>query len=94
MGDVNLEMALRLSDRLGGHLMTGHVDGVGIVTRFEAVAGDAGGSWFLEIEAPAELARFIATKGSIAVTFRRKGAGFFRHIGASNRRGERTSLRG
>jgi riboflavin synthase len=67
VGDVNLEMALRLADRLGGHLMTGHVDGVGIVTHFSAVAGDAGGSWLLEIEAPAELARFIAAKGSIAV---------------------------
>jgi riboflavin synthase len=67
VGDVNLEMALRLADRLGGHLMTGHVDGVGTVTRFEPVAGDAQGSWFLEIEAPAELARFIAAKGSIAV---------------------------
>lgn len=67
VGDVNVEMALRLADRLGGHLMTGHVDGVGIVTQFSAVAGDAGGSWRLEIEAPAELARFIAAKGSIAV---------------------------
>jgi len=67
VGDVNVEMALRLADRLGGHLMTGHVDGVGPVTRFDAVAGDPDGSWFLEIEAPAELARFIATKGSIAV---------------------------
>ena len=67
VGDVNVEMALRLADRLGGHLMTGHVDGVGTVTRFEAVAGDAGGSWFLEIEAPRDLARFIAAKGSIAV---------------------------
>jgi riboflavin synthase len=63
VGDVNVEMALRLADRLGGHLMTGHVDGVGTVTRFDAVAGDAGGSWLLEIEAPNELARFIATKG-------------------------------
>ena len=45
----------------------GHVDGVGTVTRFAAVAGDAGGSFSLEIEAPAELARFIAAKGSIAV---------------------------
>ncbi len=67
MGDVNVEMALRLADRLGGHLMTGHVDGVGTVTRFDAVAGDAEGSFRLEIEAPAELARFIAAKGSIAV---------------------------
>jgi riboflavin synthase len=66
-GDVNIELALRLSDRLGGHLTTGHVDGVGTVTRFAAIEGDAYGSWFLEVEAPAELARFIATKGSIAV---------------------------
>jgi riboflavin synthase len=67
VGDVNLEMALRLADRLGGHLMTGHVDGVGTVTRFAAVAGDAQGSWLLEVEAPGDLARFIAAKGSIAV---------------------------
>jgi riboflavin synthase len=67
VGDVNVEMALRLADRLGGHLVAGHVDGVGTVTRFSAVAGDAGGSWLLEIEAPADLARFIAAKGSIAV---------------------------
>jgi riboflavin synthase len=66
-GDVNIELALRLADRLGGHLTTGHVDGVGRVTRFAAIEGDAYGSWFMEIEAPAELARFIATKGSIAV---------------------------
>jgi riboflavin synthase len=66
-GDVNIELALRLADRLGGHLTSGHVDGVGMVTRFAAIAGDAYGSWFLEIEAPAELARFIAPKGSIAV---------------------------
>ena len=65
--DVNLEMALRLADRLGGHLMTGHVDGVGIVTRFAAVANDPHGSWHLEIEAPKVLSRFIAAKGSIAV---------------------------
>ena len=67
LGDVNVELALRLSDRLGGHLMTGHVDGVGTVTRFESVAGDSEGSWWLEIAAPDELARFIAAKGSIAV---------------------------
>jgi riboflavin synthase len=66
-GDVNIELALRLADRLGGHLTTGHVDGVGTVTRFAAIEGDAYGSWFLEIEAPSELARFIAPKGSIAV---------------------------
>ena len=66
-GDVNVEMALRLADRLGGHLMTGHIDGVGSVIAFEAVAGEADGSWRLEVEAPAELAKFIAAKGSIAV---------------------------
>ena len=66
-GDVNLELALRLADRLGGHLMTGHVDGVGIVHAFSAVAGDVGGSWYLAIDAPRELARFIAAKGSIAI---------------------------
>ena len=66
-GDVNIELALRLADRLGGHLTSGHVDGVGAVTRFAAIAGDEHGSWLLEIEAPAELARLIATKGSIAV---------------------------
>lgn len=67
VGDVNVEMALRLSDRLGGHLMTGHVDGVGTVTGFDAVSVDSGGSTRLEIAAPDELARFIAAKGSIAV---------------------------
>ncbi len=66
-GEVNVERALRLSDRLGGHLMTGHVDGVGMVTRFAAVVDDPHGSWELEIEAPRELARFVAAKGSIAV---------------------------
>jgi len=66
-GTVNLERALRLSDRLGGHLMTGHVDGVGTVASFAAVPGDAWGSWRLAVDAPGALARFIAAKGSIAV---------------------------
>jgi riboflavin synthase len=66
-GDVNLEKSLRLADRLGGHLMLGHVDGTGTVAEMVAVAGDAGGSWQLAIDAPAELARFVAPKGSIAV---------------------------
>jgi riboflavin synthase len=65
-GRVNLEKALRLSDRLGGHLMSGHVDGVGGVTGLEPV-GDADGSMTLTIDAPPALARFIAPKGSIAV---------------------------
>jgi len=64
-GMVNLEKALRLSDRLGGHLMSGHVDGVGVVERATSVA--EGGSILLEVSAPAELARFIAPKGSIAI---------------------------
>jgi riboflavin synthase len=64
--DVNLERSLRLSDRLGGHLVSGHVDGVGIVTRLEPVAGDEA-SRTLEVDAPASLARFIAAKGSITV---------------------------
>jgi riboflavin synthase len=67
VGDVNLELALRATDRLGGHLVAGHIDGVGTVTRFAAVAGDVGGSVLVEIDASAELARFIAAKGSIAV---------------------------
>jgi riboflavin synthase len=66
-GDVNLELALRLSDRLGGHLMSGHVDGVGVVRSFAPVSQEAEGSYRLEVEAPRELARFIAPKGSIAV---------------------------
>jgi riboflavin synthase len=65
-GPVNLEKSLQLSDRLGGHLVAGHVDGVGVVTRFAPVASD-GANIGLEIEAPPELARFIAGKGSIAV---------------------------
>ena len=65
-GRINLEKALQLSGRLGGHLVAGHVDGVGVVTRFERAADDAA-NVELEIEAPAELARFIASKGSVAV---------------------------
>lgn len=64
LGSVNLEPALRLSDRLGGHLVSGHVDGVGTVARLDALAD---GGRLLEIEAPAPLARFIAPKGSVAV---------------------------
>jgi riboflavin synthase len=61
--DVNLEKSLRLSDRLGGHLVQGHVDGVGTVAAFE----DVGGSWRLAVDAPGALAKFIAQKGSICV---------------------------
>ncbi|MEO8675271.1 MAG: riboflavin synthase [Casimicrobiaceae bacterium] len=67
--DVNLEKSLRLSDRLGGHLVSGHVDGVGTVTALERVdeVASGTGSWRLDVDAPAALARFIAVKGSIAV---------------------------
>ena len=67
--DVNLEKSLRLSDRLGGHLMSGHVDGVGTVTALERVEEVASGtgSWRLDVDAPPALARYIAMKGSIAV---------------------------
>jgi riboflavin synthase len=67
VGPVNLEKALRLNDRLGGHLVSGHVDGVGKVAQFVQVAQDAYGSWLLRIEAPKELAPFLAYKGSIVV---------------------------
>lgn len=62
-GRVNLEKALRLSDRLGGHLVSGHIDGLGEVTRFEAV----GESWRLDIAAPASIGRYLAYKGSVVV---------------------------
>ncbi len=62
-GSVNLEKALRLSDRLGGHLVGGHVDGVGTVARCDAV----GDNRLLAIAAPRELAKYIARKGSVAV---------------------------
>ena len=62
-GPINLEKALRAHDRLGGHLVSGHVDGQGRVLSFAPV----GESWALIIGAPRELARFIAYKGSITV---------------------------
>ena len=62
-GEVNLEKSLRMADRLGGHLLTGHVDGVGEVLAFEPV----GESYRLVVRAPAALAKYIARKGSIAL---------------------------
>jgi riboflavin synthase len=62
-GEVNLEKALRLADRLGGHLVAGHVDGVGEVMRIRA----AGESTRMTIRAPEPLSRYIARKGSVAV---------------------------
>ena len=64
---LNLEKALRLADRLGGHLVTGHVDGIGSVSYFAPTTADAQGDWLLTIEAPEALAPFIARKGSITV---------------------------
>lgn len=62
-GPLNLEKALRAHDRLGGHLVSGHVDGIGHVSLFEPV----GESFELRLKAPRELARFLAYKGSITV---------------------------
>lgn len=62
-GPINLEKALRPQDRLGGHIVSGHVDGVGTVTRMERV----GESWELRVMAPRFLAKYLAYKGSITV---------------------------
>ncbi len=67
VGPVNLEKAMRLNDRLGGHLVSGHVDEVGQVAHFAEVAHDTYGSWLLRIEAPKELAQYLAYKGFIVV---------------------------
>lgn len=64
---LNLEKALRLADRLGGHLVSGHVDGVGEVLRFDPVGAGANCNHLLEIRAPQALARYIARKGSITI---------------------------
>lgn len=63
LGPVNLEKALRAYDRLGGHLVSGHVDGLGTVTHFAPI----GESWMLRIALPQSLARFLAYKGSVTV---------------------------
>lgn len=62
-GEVNLEKALTLAERLGGHLVSGHVDGLGTVHSFEPV----GESRELVIDAPHDLAKFLAYKGSVVV---------------------------
>ncbi|MFZ4479300.1 MAG: riboflavin synthase [Rhodoferax sp.] len=63
IGSINLEKALRANDRLGGHLVSGHVDGIGRVTHFQPVSE----SWELRLLAPAALAKYLAYKGSITV---------------------------
>jgi len=62
-GRVNLEKALRATDRLGGHLVSGHVDGVGIVTRMQR----AGANRVVAFRAPAQFAKYIARKGSVTL---------------------------
>ena len=63
VGPINLEKALRANDRLGGHLVSGHVDGIGTVSHFAQV----GESWELRVLAPKELAKYLAYKGSITI---------------------------
>jgi riboflavin synthase len=63
IGPINLEKALRANDRLGGHIVSGHVDGIGTVTQFAQVSE----SWELRVLAPPPLAKFLAYKGSITV---------------------------
>lgn len=62
-GRVNLERSLRMNDRLGGHFVTGHVDGTGEIVRWEA----SGADWVLEVRPPAALMRYFLHKGSVAV---------------------------
>lgn len=62
-GPVNLEKALTLADRIGGHLVSGHIDGLGRVVSFEAVNE----SWELVVAAPVALAKYLAYKGSIVI---------------------------
>jgi len=64
---VNLEKALRFGDRLGGHLLSGHVDGIGVVGAFAPVGAASNGNWLLAIDAPPAIARYIAAKGSVAI---------------------------
>lgn len=75
---VNLEKAVRLNDRLGGHLVSGHVDGVGEVTRFEDLSNqnlsnqdlsdqNHDGCWLLAVRAPHAISKYIAKKGSVCV---------------------------
>ena len=63
LGRINLEKALRANDRLGGHLVSGHVDGIGQVTHFAQI----GESWTLRVMAPKHLGKYLAYKGSITI---------------------------
>lgn len=63
LGPVNLEKAMRLADRLGGHLVTGHVDGVGAIVKLEQL----GECWLLQVSIPRALSKYVAQKGSLCV---------------------------
>jgi len=76
---VNLERSLRVNDRLGGHFVTGHIDGVGRITRWERMGQDH----VLDIEAPNEVQKFLVFKGSVAVD------GISLTVAGVNRRGFR-----
>lgn len=60
---VNLERAMKLDDRLGGHLVQGHVNGLGTIKKLNS----RGDNWYLEIELSDELMRYVITEGSIAI---------------------------
>lgn len=60
---INLEKAMQLSDRINGHLVSGHVDGLGVIQSMR----DEGRSWRVDIEVPADLSKYIARKGSVTV---------------------------
>jgi riboflavin synthase len=63
LGTINLEKAMRANDRLGGHLVSGHVDGIGQVSHFAPL----GESWDLRVVAPGDMAKYLAYKGSITI---------------------------
>jgi riboflavin synthase len=63
VGTINLEKAMRADDRLGGHLVSGHVDGIGHVSYFAPL----GESWELRVVAPGDMAKYLAYKGSITI---------------------------
>lgn len=68
---VNLERSLKIGDELGGHIVSGHVDGLAVIVRREAITQTDEGAWAptarFDIRAPRALARFIAPKGSVAL---------------------------
>jgi riboflavin synthase len=61
--EVNLERALKLGDRLGGHIVSGHIDGIGIIKKYE----EEGNAVWITVEAPYEILKYIVQKGSIAI---------------------------